>query len=481
MAVRVGRGMRVLPVLAAAGLLLAGCVGAPPSDEPPAAQPGAVIQLPGGVLLHNGGQRASLSYLHLAEGGPLAVTFPEGVLVQDAEGRLRPAEGPVDVQTDGLVTYLPPYGLDGLVVTVDAGAAGAQEVQLLLPEGDGLVSGKLAVDLLKVQRDQFPHRSPGKPSYDAAVEYFATFFRDLGYEVETNRYGGGGGAPLPLGIGPGSLTSVVAYKKGASDRILAFGGHFDVVEQTRDGAFDNTAGTVATMAVAKAFQNVTTERTLMFALWGGEEDGILGSQWWVTTHPEKVALVDAYVNFDVTGIAWPAPKPDPAPVVLAAGPDGPMAQRIHASLAQVEETWLRSGAAFAPEAVAREQATGTLGQGGAGVNAQSDHTPFMSRGVPVLFQFTQRVDDVFAIIHSDVDTVDNLTKYALLGVEGLGGDVVLTPEQVAEGEALLARSFETQMALAFYWVLLMDAGVLPLPGGAGTAPLPGAAPTLGLA
>lgn len=460
--------MRVMLVLALAGSLLAGCVKPGPSDEDNALPTGLEITLPGGVLLHNGGARAGTSYLHLAEGGgPVKVTFPEGVLVQDAEGRLLPPEGPVEVPAGGLVTYLPPWGLANLTVGVEA-AGLTHEVALPLADGSPLVSGDLAVELLKVQRDQFPHRSPGNPSYEASITYFADFFKALGYDVEVDRYGGGNVGPL--NVAPDSLSSVVAYKRGASDRIFAFGGHFDVVEETRDGAFDNTAGTVATMAVAKAFQNVTTEHTLMFALWGGEEDGILGSQWWVSTHPQVVPLVDAYVNFDVTGIAYPAPKPEPAPIVLAAGPDGPIAQGIHAALAEVESKWLQSGAPFQPESVAREQATGTLGLGGAGVNAQSDHTPFMARGIPVLFQFTGKVDDVFGIIHSDVDTVDNLTKYALLGIEGIGEDVILEPAQIQEGEQLLARSFETQMYTAFYWTILMDAGVLPLPGAGGAAP-----------
>jgi hypothetical protein len=455
--------MRVPFLLAVVALVAAGCVSAP---APAPADPGAgdaarELSLPNGVLFHNIGQQAALSALHLAKGGPVKVAFPEGVLVQGEDGRLLPAAEPVEVAAGSSVTFLPPYSATNLTVQVDG-----QDVVVPLAEGERLVSGDLCVELLKVQRDQFPHRSPGNPSYTAAIEYFKAWFEAFGYEVEVLRYEGGN---LPVGnLAPDSLSSVVAYKRGASDRILGFGGHFDVVEETRDGAFDNTAGTVATMAVAKAFANVTTEHTLVFGLWGGEEDGIVGSQSWLAHHPDLVPLFDGYVNFDVTAIAYPAPKPEPAGIVVATGPDGPAADALHRYAADIEATYLQSGATFVMEDVARGQATG------AGVNAQSDHTPFMQRGIPVYFQFTERVNDVFAIIHSDVDTVDNLTKYALLGLEGVSDDVVLDAAQVKEGEWYLARSFETQTYLAFYYALLTDAGVLPVPSGPGALPLPAA-------
>lgn len=455
--------MRALSLLAVLALAAAGCISTPEEtpDEPTTGGP-ATVALGGGVVLQSTGLKAGLSRLHVDQGGPVKLTFPEGVLVHSEEGRLLPATEAIEVPAGGDVHYLPPYGLTNLTVTVET-PEGPQTTDLALAEGSPLVSGDLAVELLKVQRDQFPHRSPGQPSYEASIAYFEAFFKGLGYEVEVLRYAGGNVGPLNLG--PDSLSSVVAYKAGSSDRILAFGGHFDVVEQTRDGAFDNTAGTVATMAMAQAFQNVTTEHTLVFGLWGGEEDGILGSQAWLAHHPDLVPLIDAYVNFDVTAIAWPAPKPEPAPIIVAAGPDGPVAQALHAHASTIETTWMQTEAEWVHEGVAQGQATG------AGVNAQSDHTPFMGRGVPVFFQFTAKVNDVFAIIHSDVDTVDNLTKYALLGVEGVSDDTVLTPEEVREGEWYLARSFETQMYLGLYYALLTDAGVFPAASAGGGLPI----------
>lgn len=459
--------MRFTPALAAVVLLTAGCLATDPATTPPPADgmdPTSLVLRVGETVVHSGGFKGGVSYFHNAGATDLKVTFPEGVLVFDAERRLAPAGAePVAVAANALVEYLPPYGATNLTVTLES-AGVTSEVAVPYAAGAELYSGDLAVELLKVQRDNFPHRDDGNPSFDASIDYFEAFFQDLGYEVVVDRY-----SQLPAlpGVTPTSFNAVVAYKRGtlSPERYLMYGGHFDVVPNTRDGAFDNTGGTVATMVMAKAFQNVTTEHTMVFALWAGEEDGILGSQGWVTKNPQLVPFIDGYYNFDVTPLAYPAPKVEPSPLVVSTGPDGPIADALHEQATIIETTYLAlPDAQFVHEAVGQGQA------GGAGVNAQSDHTPFMARGIPVFFAFTNRVNDVFAIIHSEVDTVDNLTKYSLTGVEGMANDAPLSPEEVAEGEWYLARSFETNMAIGFYWAVLTDAGVFQAPGRA-PAPL----------
>ena len=431
-------------------LVAAGCT-APAAEQVPSL-PTNALQV-GGALLHADANAGAFSLLHLGEGEGASVTFGPGVLVLDAEGRLVPATQPVALAPGDIARFVPPYGAESIEVTVDG-----ETRTLALADGPAFVSGERVIDLLKVQRDQFPRRTPGMENYSRSVEYFADFFRDLGYEVELVR------APLvpavgvPVGPAPStqSVTSVVAYKRGTlePERYIGFGGHFDVVEQVTHGAYDNTAGTVATLAMAEAFAQVNTSRSLFFAAWGGEEDGILGSQAWITAHPELVPFIDLYVNFDVTGLAWPAPLAQPAPVVVATGPDGAIAGVLAQQHAQVAEEYLQlEGAEFVYEPVVQGQATG------AGVNAQSDHTPFMARGVPSVFQFTQDVQGAFNLIHKEADTVENMTAYALLGPEGVGQE--LDAQQVREGEAALADSFETQTMGAFYLAALLDAESLP--------------------
>jgi hypothetical protein len=404
----------------------------------------------GDALLHADAKAGAFSLLHVGEGA--SVAFGPGVLVVDAEGKLAPADAAIALAPGDVVRFVPPYGAESIQVQIDGEAR-----TLALADGPAFVSGERVIDLLKVQRDEFPHRTPGMENYTRSDDYFVAFFRELGYDVEVFRVPLVPGVGVPVGPAPNaqSLTSVVAVKRGTTspDRYIGFGGHFDVVEQVTHGAFDNTGGTVATLAMAEAFSRVNTSHSMFFAAWGGEEDGILGSQAWLAAHPEMVPFIDLYVNFDVTGLAWPAPLVEPAPVVVATGPDGAIADVLAQQHALVASDYLQLDAPFVYEPVVQGQATG------AGVNAQSDHTPFVARGIPGVFQFTQDVAGAFALIHKEEDTVENMTAYALLGPEGVGQE--LDAQQVREGEAALADSFETQTMGAFYMAVLLDAGAAP--------------------
>ena len=441
--------MRRLALLLAVALA-SGCL-ATPNEEQPSAPEATELRV-GDALLHHDAKAGGLSLLHLAQGGPTMVAFGEGVLVVSAEGRLLPAGDAVTLADGQIVQFVPPYGASAIDVTVDGEAR-----SLPLATGEAFVAGERVIELMKIQRDRFAHRTPGHENYTNAVAYFEEFFSASGYEVETFTLPSAiPDVKVPVGPGPStqSATSVVAVKRGTTqaDRYLVFGGHFDVVEQVTHGAFDNTGGTMAVLAMAEAFARVNTSHSIVFAAWGGEEDGIVGSQAWLSGHPELVPMIDLYVNFDVTGLAWPAPIVDPAPVVIATGPDGPMGDALAAQHAQVAATWLAlPDAPFVYESIVGGQATG------AGVNAQSDHTPFATRKIPVVFQFTQDIAGAFTLIHKETDTVENMTAYALLGPQGVGEP--LEPAQTVEGEAALARSFETQMMGAFYMVALLDAGV----------------------
>lgn len=441
-------------------LLLAGCATTPAVEDAPAA-PTSELRV-GAAVLHHAGAKGSLSLLHLAEGAAsVEVVFPDGVLVLDEAGALVPPSAPVALAQGEALQFLAPYGLASVDVAIDGAPA-----TLPLADGPALVSGERVVELLKVQRDRFQHRTPGHENYTLAVAYFAGFFDALGYEVEVFRPPLLPDVKLPVGPQPGtqSVVSVVAIKRGTTqpDRYLAFGGHFDVVEEVTHGAFDNTGGTMATLAMAEALARVNTSHSVIFGAWGGEEDGILGSQAWLAAHPELVPAIDLYVNFDVTGLAWPAPLSAPAPVVVSTGPDGPAQQTLAAQHAEIAKTWLALDAPFVYEGIAQGQAAG------AGVNAQSDHTPFMARGIPVVFQFTGDIGGAFNLIHKETDTVENMTAYALFGPEGIGQ--ALTPEEIAQGERALAASFETQTMGALYLALLQDGGTFP--SARAEAPLP---------
>ena len=83
------------------------------------------------------------------------------------------------------------------------------------------------------------------------------------------------------------------------------GAHLDSWH-TSDGATDNADGVATVIEAFRILKTLGIEprRTLRLALWGGEEQGLLGSRAWVTQHlagPEKQAERDqlsVYFNLD---------------------------------------------------------------------------------------------------------------------------------------------------------------------------------------
>jgi len=87
------------------------------------------------------------------------------------------------------------------------------------------------------------------------------------------------------------------------DQILVVGAHYDHKGKFNgfvwNGADDNASGTVAVMTIARACMatGVKPKRTIVFAAWDAEEEGLLGSRYFVM-NPVR-ANVFANINFDM--------------------------------------------------------------------------------------------------------------------------------------------------------------------------------------
>jgi hypothetical protein len=71
--------------------------------------------------------------------------------------------------------------------------------------------------------------------------------------------------------------------------------------QIHHGADDNASGTAAVLAIAETLARQRMRRNVMFALWSGEEIGLVGSNAFVTSPPVPLTQVAAYLNFDMVG------------------------------------------------------------------------------------------------------------------------------------------------------------------------------------
>jgi carboxypeptidase Q len=97
--------------------------------------------------------------------------------------------------------------------------------------------------------------------------------------------------------------NVIAEIPGGAkkEELVMLGGHFDSWHYGT-GATDNAAGSAVAMEVMRVLKklNARMDRTVRMALWGGEEEGLLGSHAYVKEHfadPETMNTTAEHANF----------------------------------------------------------------------------------------------------------------------------------------------------------------------------------------
>ncbi len=134
--------------------------------------------------------------------------------------------------------------------------------------------------------------------------------------------------------GPIKIYNVVAELKGSEkpDEVVIVCGHLDSWHQAT-GTTDNGTGAATTIEAARILAAVGAKpkRTIRFILWGGEEQGLLGSIAYVRKHRQEMKKVSCVLNHD-TGTNWahrlsvtskqfPLMKKVMAPVMKLPSPD----------------------------------------------------------------------------------------------------------------------------------------------------------------
>jgi carboxypeptidase Q len=101
----------------------------------------------------------------------------------------------------------------------------------------------------------------------------------------------------------GNAYNVIAEIPGSDpvlkDEVVMIGGHLDSWH-TGVGATDNADGSTTVMEAMRILKAVGAKprRTIRVALWGGEEQGLLGSKAWVENHRNEAPKIDVYFNID---------------------------------------------------------------------------------------------------------------------------------------------------------------------------------------
>ena len=267
----------------------------------------------------------------------------------------------------------------------------------------------------------------GSPNaqFERAASYFQGHFEGLGYDTHLMRV-----VDTLNPTQPESL-NVIAWKEGRSDDcVQGMGAHMDIAPPagppgggTWEGAYDNTAGTVAIMMYAQVLVDLEVECDTFLALWSSEEEGLRGSNAFANNDCEACLPQDKelrfYINMDMMGISWPAVKEngDPCPYHAWSGPDvDPEVQdvAITSVLDHVHRNILK-----APMDLRID------GSYGAGCDqhwddhynlvmdvhedtfGRSDHVTFRNLGAQTIFHLGA-YDEDYSAYHSPQDTLENM-------------------------------------------------------------------------
>ncbi|HEV8498800.1 MAG TPA: M20/M25/M40 family metallo-hydrolase [Gemmatimonadaceae bacterium] len=186
----------------------------------------------------------------------------------------------------------------------------------------------LAPDSLAIRRDIFylasdalAGRLTGTPGNDSAAAYIARRYATLGLRPMSEGYLQRFVARPPSHAGPSPslpTQNVFAVLPGRDPALrgeyIVIGAHFDHLGTSTDGALDpdvkgavrrgaddNASGTAAVLELARLLAAAPTRRSIIFANFSGEEEGLLGSAYFVEHSPVAIDSIAAMLNFDMVG------------------------------------------------------------------------------------------------------------------------------------------------------------------------------------
>jgi hypothetical protein len=225
-----------------------------------------------------------------------------------------------------------------------------------------------------------------------------TFKVDADYEVVRTRY----------------TRNVVGIVEGTDPKLNAtyvlYGAHYDHTgyregapragrggdpeDRINNGADDDGSGTVAIMAVARAFAlGPKPKRSLLFVWHAGEESGLLGSRYNADHPVVPLGSMVALINMDMVGRNRDD-DPKQANTVLVVGSD-----RISTELHNINE----DANASLPKPLTLDYEMNDPADTES-IYTRSDHYSYAARGIPIVFFFTGIHPDY----HRPSDTADKI-------------------------------------------------------------------------
>jgi hypothetical protein len=223
--------------------------------------------------------------------------------------------------------------------------------------------------------------------------------------------------------------NVVGFVEGSDpvlkDEVVIVGAHLDHLgaweNYIYNGADDNGSGSAGVLNVARAMalNPVKPKRSVLFALWAGEENGLLGSRWYVQHPLFPLDKTVAYFNLDM--ISRPYDEQSLARTGRMFGfPGGQdMAKKIRParflpvsfSAGAGLEDVLRRAVRFAGLDLFLRESSGQQGR----MMGGSDHSSFAQANIPWAFAITATTADY----HQPSDSVDKVSGALMESVSRL--------------------------------------------------------------
>lgn len=205
--------------------------------------------------------------------------------------------------------------------------------------------------------------------------------------------------------GPAQVNNVVAEIKGSEkpDEWIILGAHLDSWDFAT-GAQDNGAGTAQVLEAARILSSLgkAPRRSIRFALWAGEEEGLLGSSAYAKQHAAELAKCMAVLNTD----------------------NG--AGEVHGWKTQGREDLVKALQPFSDQYLAPLGADEITTE----LTYDTDHGPFMLAGVPALDMLVD-MKQYMEVHHNAGDTLDKVKQVNL----NIGTAVLtLTANELANAE-----------------------------------------------
>lgn len=269
--------------------------------------------------------------------------------------------------------------------------------------------------------DSLQGREAGQIGGMMAAEYLRSVYEKIGVKPWRGQYFqpfsgsmfGGASHENP------NMRNVLGYIAGKnSNGAVVIGAHYDHLgirptntnDSIYNGADDNASGVSAVLQVAKAFieSGEKPERTVVFALWDGEEKGLLGSKFFVDDHFSYIPipanspiLIKGYINCDMIGRNKKGREP--SHVAIFTSDNKPVFKEW------VQEGIKNHGLILSPEFRSRDEMSGG-----------SDHASFNNKGVPYIFYCTDIHPDYHRVTDSaekiNYDKVTEIAKSAFLNL-----------------------------------------------------------------